>query len=144
MTDPRQQRDAKLRALKDRATVSAMSADDQAHQRRAPRVSHEVMVAVRGERGSFTGWGTNLSSTGVFVNSQSPATAGDEVSVLLQLPGVPECKLRGRVAWASQPGPRVEQTGMGIEFLETDEATRQIIAQMVDRLREDLKPNTAA
>jgi len=121
-----------------------MSGDEQSLKRRAPRVSHEVMVAVRGERGAFTGWGTNLSFSGVFVNTQTPATVGDEVSVLLQLPGLPECKLHGRVAWASPPGPHVEQTGMGIEFLQTDEPTRQIIAQMVDRLSADLKPNTAA
>jgi uncharacterized protein (TIGR02266 family) len=102
------------------------------------------MVAVRGQRGALTGWGTNLSATGVFMNTQNPSAAGDEVSVLLQLPGIPECKLRGRVAWAKPPGPEVEQPGMGIEFLETDDATRQILAEMVERLRKDLRPGTAA
>ena len=101
-------------------------------------------MAVRGERGALTGWGTNLSATGVFMNTQNPAAAGDEVAVLLQLPGIPECKLRGRVAWAKAPGPQVDQPGMGIEFLKTDEATRKILAEMVERLRKDLRSGTAA
>jgi hypothetical protein len=33
---------------------------------------------------------------------------------------------------------------MGIEFLETDEATRKILAEMVERLRKDLRSGTAA
>src|SRR5438105_3914206 len=112
-----------------------MGTEDQAGQRRAPRVAHEVMVAVRGDRGHFTGWGTNLSASGVFVNTSSPPPAGDEVQVLLQLPGVPECKLRGRVAWSRGAG---EEPGMGVQFLQLDEETRQVIAQMVERLTTDL------
>src|SRR5207249_1012180 len=112
--------------------------------RRAPRVAHEVMVAVRSDHGSFTGWGTNLSATGVFVNTQTPAPAGDEVALLLQLPGVPECHLRGRVAWARPPGPQVDQAGMGVQFLSPDEATKNLLAQMVSRLATDLAQTTAA
>ena len=37
--------------------------------RRSARVHHEVMVGVSSEAGTFSGWGTNLSVGGVFVNS---------------------------------------------------------------------------
>ena len=121
-----------------------MSNEDQSSQRRAPRVAHEVMVAVRGEHGQFTGWGTNLSSSGVFVNTQTPSPAGVEVQVLLQLPGIPECKLRGRVAWARAQSQGADQAGMGVQFLETDAETKQLIAQMVERLTADLASGTAA
>jgi uncharacterized protein (TIGR02266 family) len=102
------------------------------------------MVAVRSDRGhSCTGWGTNLSATGVFVNTHTPAERGEEVSLLLQLPGVHECKLRARVAWV-RAGEHVQQAGMGVEFVSPDEDTRALIAQMVARLAADLAAGTAA
>ena len=122
-----------------------MTSDDQHSQRRSPRVAHEVMVAVRTDRGGhFTGWGTNLSATGVFVNTQTPSAVGEEVHMLLQLPGVPECKLRAKVMWSKTPGEHVEEAGMGVQFVETDQPTLELLAQMVQRLTIDLAPGTAA
>src|SRR5438132_406518 len=75
--------------------------------RRSARVHHEVMVGVTSEHGTFSGWGTNLSAGGVFVNSHHAPPIGTRVHVLLQLPGHNECKLTGRVARALrivQPG----------------------------------------
>ncbi len=106
--------------------------------RRSPRLNHEVMVGVTSEQGHFTGWGTNLSKGGVFVNSNSTPPKDTHVSVLLQLPGVPECKLEGRVAWSKPAGPAVDEPGMGIEFLNPDEATQRLVGQMVEKLRQDL------
>ena len=106
--------------------------------RRSNRVHHEVMVGVSSERETFSGWGTNLSVGGVFVNSSHAPPVGARVSVLLQLPGHPECKLNGRVAWAQPAGPGVDEPGMGIEFVEPDEATRKLVARMVEKLTQDL------
>ena len=55
--------------------------------RRSARVHHEVMVGVSSKEGTFSGWGTNLSVGGVFVNSHHAPAVGTAVSVLLQLPG---------------------------------------------------------
>jgi len=106
--------------------------------RRAPRVHHEVMVGVTSEHGTFSGWGTNLSEGGVFVNSNQAPPVSTKVHILLQLPGHSECTLSGRVAWAQPVGPGVDEPGMGIEFVELDEATRQLIGQMVEKLSQDL------
>ena len=106
--------------------------------RRSPRLHHEVMVGVTSDRGSFSGWGTNLSSGGVFVNSQSAPPIGTHVSVLLQLPGAGECKLHGRVAWSQSSGPGVDEPGMGIEFVDPDLDTRTRLGQLVERLSQDL------
>ena len=106
--------------------------------RRTARVHHEVMVGVTSDDGIFSGWGTNLSSGGVFVNSQHAPPVGSKVSVLLQLPGHGECKLSGRVAWAQASGPGIDEPGMGIEFLEPDEATRRLVGEMVEKLAQDL------
>lgn len=106
--------------------------------RRSARVHHEVMVGVSSDLGTFSGWGTNLSAGGVFVNSHHAPPIGTRVSVLLQLPGHCECKLNGRVAWAQASGPGVDEPGMGIEFVEPDQATKQLVGEMVDKLAQDL------
>ena len=111
--------------------------------RRSPRLQHEVMGGVTSEGGSFSGWGTNLSSGGVFVNSQSAPPIGTQVSVLLQLPGAGECKLQGRVAWSQGMGPGVDEPGMGIEFVGADESTQALVGQMVEKLSQDLEPAKA-
>jgi len=106
--------------------------------RRSARVHHEVMVGVSSEDGTFSGWGTNLSEGGVFVNSHHAPQIGTRVSVLLQLPGHSECKLSGRVAWAQPSGPGVDEPGMGIEFLDVDDETRALVGRMVEKLSQDL------
>ena len=106
--------------------------------RRSARVHHEVMVGVSSEAGTFSGWGTNLSVGGVFVNSHHAPPIDTRVRILLQLPGHGECKLLGRVAWAQASGPGVDEPGMGIEFLEVDEETKALVGKMVEKLSQDL------
>lgn len=106
--------------------------------RRALRVHHEVMVGVTSDQGTISGWGTNLSIGGVFVNSGGNPPKDTAVSVLLQLPGMPECKLKGRVAWSQATGPGVDEPGFGIEFVEPDEETKKRVGEMVDKLSHDL------
>jgi uncharacterized protein (TIGR02266 family) len=106
--------------------------------RRSARVHHEIMVGVSSEEGTFSGWGTNLSVGGVFVNSHHAPKVGTRVNVLLQLPGHSDCKLSGRVAWAQASGPGVDEPGMGIEFLGIDEETLALVGRMVEKLSQDL------
>ena len=87
-------------------------------KRRWPRLHHEVMVSVETDKhGGFSGWSTSVSEGGCFVNSPLAPPVGERVSVLLQLPGQPECKLFGRVVWSQPAGPAVDEPGMGIEFM---------------------------
>ena len=110
--------------------------------RRNPRLQHEMLVQVTSPQGIYSGWGTNLSVGGVFVNAPDTAIvaapAGAAVDILLQLPGQPECKLKGRIAWARANGPGVAEPGMGVEFLDPDAETRALIGRMMDRLSADL------
>lgn len=115
--------------------------------RRSPRLQHEMLVSVMSpasdsDRRSFSGWGTNLSVGGVFVNAPDAAVKaakeGAGVDVLLQLPGQPECKLKGRIAWARPNGPGVAEPGMGVEFTAVDDASRELIVRMMARLAADL------
>lgn len=109
-------------------------------ERRSYRLEHEMLVSVSSPQGTFSGWGTNLSVGGVFVNAPASAVAqaqaGSGVDVLLQLPGQPGCKLKGRIAWASAAG--ATESGMGIEFVAPDDSTRARIGELMERLRADL------
>lgn len=108
-------------------------------KRRWPRLHHEVMVAVGTDsRGGFSGWSTSVSEGGCFVNSPVAPPVGEIVSVLLQLPGQPECKVRGRVVWSQPAGPSVDEPGMGIEFVEVDESTRALLGRVLEQLSHDL------
>jgi uncharacterized protein (TIGR02266 family) len=108
-------------------------------RRKWPRLHHEVLVAVTSkEHGAFTGWSTSISAGGCFVNSPKAPPVGNVVSILLQLPGQPECRLNGRVIW-SQPAARgVDVPGMGIEFLDVDDHTKALLARVVQQLSKDL------
>jgi uncharacterized protein (TIGR02266 family) len=111
--------------------------------RRSPRLQHEMLVSVLSVgKSSFSGWGTNLSVGGVFVNAPDAAVKaakeGSGVDVILQLPGQPECKLKGRIAWARPNGPGVAEPGMGIEFTAPDAASLELINRMMARLAADL------
>ncbi|MFL5360476.1 MAG: PilZ domain-containing protein [Myxococcales bacterium] len=108
-------------------------------KRRWPRLHHEVMVSVETDKhGGFSGWSTSVSEGGCFVNSPLAPPVGERVSVLLQLPGQPECKLFGRVVWSQPAGPAADEPGMGIEFIETDGPTRALLGRVIRQLTQDL------
>jgi uncharacterized protein (TIGR02266 family) len=116
-----------------------MTTDDlQKTSRRAPRIHHEFVVSVTSDQGAFSGWGTNLSLSGVFVNSHSAPEKGSVVVVLLQLPGEHEVKLRGRVVWSQPSGPGIDEPGMGLQFIEPDAESQRVLGRMVERLTKDL------
>jgi uncharacterized protein (TIGR02266 family) len=112
-------------------------------RRKWPRLHHEVLVAVSSKtHGAFTGWSTSISAGGCFVNSPHAPPVGNLVSILLQLPGQPECKLNGRVIWSQSAAPGVDDPGMGIEFIDADDRTKAQLARVVQQLTKDLsKPS---
>ena len=79
-----------------------------------------------------------MSQGGCFVNTNIAAPVDDVVQVLLQLPGEGECKLQARVVWSQPAGPGVDEPGMGLEFLDADEATRARLGRIVSQLSKDL------
>jgi uncharacterized protein (TIGR02266 family) len=108
-------------------------------KRKWPRLHHEVMVAVSSKtHGAFSGWSTSISAGGCFVNSPAAPPVGNVVSILLQLPGQPECKLHGRVIWSQPATPGVDDPGMGVEFIDADDETKARLGRVVQQLSKDL------
>ena len=103
--------------------------------RQAERLHHEVLVAYRTPDGFLTDWAVNISKGGLFVNTRSPLGVGTAVKLLISLPdGSAPFELQGKVSWA-QPPDGGAVPGMGIEFLELDEAKRDRIESFVEKLR---------
>lgn len=68
----------------------------------------------------------NFSTGGAFVAIDPPIPIGVGLSFWVPLPGGPPLLLRGHVRWTrSLGGPNGEPVGVGIQFYETDEPTRQ-------------------
>ena len=108
-------------------------------KRKWPRLHHELIVTLSSQRhGRFSGWSTSVSQGGCFVNTNNAAPIGEVVQVLLQLPGESECKLQARVVWSQPAGPGVDEPGMGLEFLDADDATRARLGRIVAQLTKDL------
>jgi uncharacterized protein (TIGR02266 family) len=114
-------------------------------KRKWPRLHHELIVAISSERhGKFSGWSTSISQGGCFVNTNLAPPVDDVVQVLLQLPGeAEECKLQARVVWSQPAGPGVDEPGMGLEFLDADDATRGRLGRIVAQLSKDLAITTS-
>jgi uncharacterized protein (TIGR02266 family) len=112
------------------------------NKRRAQRLDHEIPVAYRSVGSFLTDWATNISHGGLFINTRKPLPVGTAVKILIQLPGASfPYQLSGRVARISEFDNRANLVpGMGIEFVELDEAKRREIDAFVERLRRDLQP----
>ncbi len=70
-----------------------------------------------------------LRNGGLFVPTARTCRLGDEVFVLLSLPGEPErIPLSGKVAWITPPGAQGNRVaGIGVQFGEGDQVLRKRI-----------------
>ncbi len=114
------------------------------NKRRASRLEHELPVAYRTVGSFLTDWATNISHGGLFINTRKPLPVGTIVKIHIQLPGAAfPCQLSGRVARVTDFDNRANLVpGMGIEFVDMDEAKRHDIESFVERLRRELQPAT--
>ncbi|HEX2645467.1 MAG TPA: PilZ domain-containing protein [Thermoanaerobaculia bacterium] len=100
-------------------------------RRRAPRRARRLQVHFwrQGESHSFPGYTTNLSTTGMFIATNSPLPSGTRLRIEVldltrsfMLEGVVAHarKIRGELA-------RVAQSGMGVRFLTVEELVRELL-----------------
>jgi uncharacterized protein (TIGR02266 family) len=95
------------------------------------------MVAYRTVDRFLCDFGTNISQTGIFVNTPEPLPVGTTVRLLISLPEVDVPEIRGRVARV-QDGSDGSDAGMGVEFLDLDPAVERRLEEIVRELRERL------
>jgi uncharacterized protein (TIGR02266 family) len=111
------------------------------NKRRSARLHHEIPVAYRSVGSFLTDWATNISRGGLFINTRKPLPVGTSVRILVQLPGASfPFQLGGRVTRVTEYDNRANMvSGMGVEFVDVDEAQRREIEAFVDRLRKQLE-----
>lgn len=95
-----------------------------------------LVLKVKGEdqKGSFFGYAKTMSRGGMFIASVNPRGLGEEFEITFRLTGEhTDIKCRCAVAWVRHYDSLAKQNepGMGIKFLDLDDATRDRIDEWV-------------
>jgi len=94
-----------------------------------------LVLKVRGEdnRGVFFGYAKTISRGGMFISSVNPRKMAEEFEITFKLDELGrEIKCRAVVVWRREYDSLVKQEpGMGIKFLDLDEATRDEIDEWI-------------
>ena len=119
-------------------------AAQQSDKRRAARLHHEILVAYRTDSGdAASGFALDFSRVGLFINAEQLLPVGVPLKLIVSIPGLGEpFEVKGRVV-RCLGRDEVKQTGhgspgMGVEFLDVDEAAQARIEEIVQTLKGEL------
>jgi type IV pilus assembly protein PilZ len=104
-------------------------------RRRSNRVDYVVRVDYKTVDELFSEFARNINEGGLFVETDAPLGVGCLVALEFKIPGnTAPIQVMGRVVRASQ-GEHGETPGMGIEFENLDDPSRDLINGLVRNLR---------
>ena len=104
-------------------------------RRRSERVDMVVRVDYKTVDELFSEFARNINEGGVFVETETPSEIGSSVAMQFRIPGSEEpIQVMGRVVRVTE-GDRHEPPGMGIEFEDLDDQSRDLINDLVRDLR---------
>ena len=110
-------------------------------KRTTPRIERALSLVFKDREAFFRAYTGNVSAGGLFIKTENPLIAGDQLSVKLQLPGVSDpLQIKCEVAWArttqeSQPG---RPPGMGVKFVQISNRDHRILKQYLSNIKADL------
>lgn len=94
-----------------------------------------LVLKIRGEdtKGVFFGYAKTISRGGMFISSVNPKKMGEEFEISFKLDDMgKEIKCRSVVVWIRQYDSLIKQEpGMGIKFVDIDDATREEIDEWI-------------
>lgn len=106
-----------------------------ADRRRWERIDLVVRVNYKTVDELFSEFARNINEGGVFVETETPSEIGSSVAMQFQIPGSHEpIQVMGRVVRVTE-GDHHEPPGMGIEFEDLDDQSRDLINGLVRNLR---------
>ncbi len=112
-----------------------------ADRRMAQRVSVDLDVDYSREENYLVSKSasiTNLSSLGIFIRTDEPSAIDTVLTLSFQPPNSDApIQVEGVVAWANKvqgDSPDYDQNGMGIEFINLDEETKNRLVSLVKRI----------
>ncbi len=100
----------------------------------------ELTVEYKRLNAFFADYTKNIGRGGTFIRTDKPLPIGTEFTFRLVIPTLPEpLRLRGRVQWivALADATDEQEPGMGIGFLYENEAERERLASVVEKLMTD-------
>jgi len=119
-----------------RSSQSAVASDfiEGIERRKSPRADLLVRVNYTAVDALFSEFARNINEGGVFVETESPQPVGTPVELEFKLPGMDEpLEVIGRVVRVDRDGP--DGSGMGIEFENLDSDCRNLINDLIRKLR---------
>lgn len=106
-------------------------------RRNHPRIPVMMQVSFTNGEDFMVDYSTNLSSNGIFINTQQAVAGGDRVHMKFFLPGYDQpVRILGTVRWrraAPISGSEAALSGIGVEFLEASQQNREAIRHFVER-----------
>jgi type IV pilus assembly protein PilZ len=120
-----------MKTTVERATASSQKIE----RRRWERAELVVRVDYKTVDELFSEFARNINEGGLFVETDSPPAIGASVALEFQIPGSDEpIQVMGRVVRVVG-GDHKEGPGMGIEFENLDNQSRDLINELVRQLR---------
>jgi type IV pilus assembly protein PilZ len=114
---------------------TVQDADRDLERRRSDRVGLLVRVDYKTVDELFSEFARNINEGGLFVETDTPPEIGASVALQFKIPGSDDpIQVMGRVVRVS-PGDMQEPPGIGIEFENLDDQSRNLINDLVRHLR---------
>ena len=118
-----------------KTTVEKAQPDTSADRRRWERIDMVVRGDYKTVDELFSEFARNINEGGVFVETETPSEMGSSVAMQFQIPGSHDpIEVMGRVVRVSE-GDLQDPPGMGIEFEDLDDQSRDLINGLVRELR---------
>lgn len=116
-----------------------------AHCRAQPRAPLALKVRYSTPEGKqFDGLTGGIGGGGLFIESSTPLAPGTELSVEFALPDRPwdKLKARAKVVWTrNKPERYLLFPGMGVQFVDIDQKSQDLLVELVDALNRSRNPS---
>jgi uncharacterized protein (TIGR02266 family) len=96
------------------------------------RVTKTIALKFQNRQSFVNAYSANISSSGLFIKTDSPLPVGEPLSLQIEIPDVAEAlKFRCEVVWTREKAEDNKPAGMGVKFCETSEKDSQILKQFI-------------
>jgi CRP/FNR family cyclic AMP-dependent transcriptional regulator len=102
--------------------------------RSAPRSLRTLSVSYRDKQSFIKAYTDNVSNGGIFIKTGTPLSKGEQFSLKLQLPGLPDpLQIRCAVVWSKrgEEGKDKQPSGMGVKFIEMSNSDKEKLQKYI-------------
>ena len=100
-------------------------------KRKEERVKKSIRSEVRSDDALTFSSTVDVSKGGIFISTPEPLGNGSKVELLISIPGDGEVNIHGLVRWMREDEENGCRAGMGIEFQNIDEPTKQKLEKLI-------------